>query len=134
MNWDTLINELIITLLPVLFIIAGYVLIMIARHIRRNTDNLIIEFALTNLEKIVFSTVTALSQTLVDDLKGSRANGKLTTEEADLIKNKAISSVHKQLSSKDREILSGYFGSLEELIDNIIEQKVAENKLRKGDI
>jgi hypothetical protein len=134
MNWDTLITELTIAILPVLFIIAGYVLIIIARYIRTRTDNQIVSFALTNLEQIIFSTVTALSQTLVDDLKGSRASGKLTAEEADLIKNKAISSVHKQLSTKDREILTEYFGSVEELIDNIIEQKVAENKLRKGDI
>ncbi|MFZ5942991.1 MAG: hypothetical protein ACOYVD_02700 [Bacillota bacterium] len=132
MNWETFIVNLILGLIPVITSIAAYVLIKAARFLIQHTDNLVVKAALENLEKIVFSTVTSLGQTIVDDLKRSKIDGKLTKEEADLIKNKAFSSIEKQLSEQQKEILSKQLGSIDEFIDNLIEQKVMENKLMKG--
>jgi len=134
MDWGNLMQELGLTLVPILGSIVAYVLITIARYIATSSNNQIVKAALTNLEQIIFSTVTALSQTMVDDLKRNKANGKLTVEEAGLIKDKAISSIKNQVGSKDMEILAKYFSSIDELIDNMIEEKVAENKLRRGQI
>jgi hypothetical protein len=120
--------------MPILSIMVGYVLMVIGRYVRRTTNNLILKSALLNLEKIILSTVTALSQTFVDDLKQNRSTGKLTEEEAKLIKSKALASIQKQLGDQDKDILINHFGSLDELIDNMVEQKVMENKLRKGEI
>lgn len=134
MSWETIMTDLILTLTPILSVIVIYVLVIIARFVVGNTNNTVVKAALANLEQIIFSTVTALSQTLVDDLKRTKPNGKLTDEEADLIKNKALSSIRNQIGSKDMNVLVNNFGSVDELIDNILEQKVAENKLRRGDI
>jgi len=132
MDWESFMVDLILTLIPLLATIVTYVLIAIARFVISQNNNGIIKAALINLEQIILATVTALSQTLVDDLKQSRANSKLTNEEAALIKNKAMSSIKKQMGTKDMEILQKNFGSVDELIDNILEQKVMENKLRRG--
>lgn len=134
MSWETIMTDLTKTLMPILSIMVGYVLMVIGRYVRRTTNNLILKSALLNLEKIILSTVTALSQTFVDDLKQNRSTGKLTEEEAKLIKSKALASIQKQLGDQDKDILINHFGSLDELIDNMVEQKVMENKLRKGEI
>ncbi|MGI6226489.1 MAG: hypothetical protein ACOYJ1_09560 [Peptococcales bacterium] len=134
MNWETIMVDLTLTLLPILSAIAAYMLITIARYFLRNSNNLLLTSALDNLEQIIFSTVTALSQTIVDDLKRSKPDGKLSNEEAILIKNKALSSIRTQMGEKDIKILMENFGSVDELMDNIIEKSVAENKLRRGHI
>ncbi|KJS82176.1 MAG: hypothetical protein JM58_15760 [Peptococcaceae bacterium BICA1-8] len=132
MEWESFMVDLILTLTPVLATILAYVLIALARFVIGQTNNDIIKAAVTNLEQIILATVTALSQTLVDDLKQNRANNKLTDEEAALIKDKAMSSIKKQMGIKDMDILQKNFGSVDDLIDNILEQKVMENKLRRG--
>ena len=132
MEWESFMVNLILTLIPILATILSYVFIALARFVISQTNNGIITAALTNLEQIILATVTALSQTLVDDLKHSRANSKLTDEEAALIKDKAMNSIKKQISLKDMDILQRSFGSVDELMDNILEQKVMENKLRRG--
>lgn len=132
MNWENIMVELTLTIIPILSTIIAYVLITIARYMLRNSNNLLLKTAFTNLEQVILATVTALSQTIVDDLKQSKRNGKLTDEEALLIKNKAISAIHNQMSEKDMKVLATNFGSVDELIDNIIERTVAENKLRRG--
>ena len=132
MEWESFMVNLILTLIPILATILSYVFIALARFVISQTNNGIIKAALTNLEQIILATVTALSQTLVDDLKHSRANSKLTDEEAALIKDKAMNSIKKQISLKDMDSLQRSFGSVDELMDNILEQKVMENKLRRG--
>jgi len=134
MNWETVMVDLTLTLMPILSAIAAYVLVTIARYVARHSNNMVVKAALANLEQIIFSTVTALSQTIVDDLKRSKPNGKLTEEEARLIKDKALSSIKTQMGSRDLKVLTNNLGSLDELIDNILERKVAENKLRRGHI
>lgn len=132
MNWESFMVDLTLTLLPVLSTLAAYVLIAIGRFVLSHTNNTIVKTALANLEKIILATVSALSQTLVDDLKRSKPDGKLSDEEAELIKNKALSSIRKQISEKQLEVLEKNFGSVEELIDNLLEEKVMETKLKKG--
>ncbi|MDK2822213.1 MAG: hypothetical protein PWQ67_73 [Clostridia bacterium] len=132
MNWESFMVDLTLTLLPVLSTLAAYVLIAIGRFVLSHTNNTIVKTALANLEKIILATVSALSQTLVDDLKRSKPDGKLSDEEAELIKNKALSSIRKQISVKQLEVLEKNFGSVEELIDNLLEEKVMETKLKKG--
>ncbi|MFZ7104762.1 MAG: hypothetical protein ACOWWO_19170 [Peptococcaceae bacterium] len=133
MNWESLMVDLSVTLMPVLGSLAAYVLVVIGRFILNYIGISTANSAYFDLEKIVLATVNALSQTVVDDLKQSKANGKLSDEEAGLVKNKAVNSINKQLGSKQLEVLKRKFGCVEELIDNLVEQKVMETKLRKGD-
>jgi len=133
MNWEKFMMDLTITLVPIISTIVAYILVAIGRFIIKHTDNMVVKAALENLEKIILATVSSLSQTIVDDLKKKSRSGKLSNEEAQLIKSKAISSIHKQISPKQLEILEKNFGSVSDLIDNMLEQKVMETKLKKGD-
>jgi len=133
MNWESFMVDLTVSLMPIITSIAAYVLIAIGRLIIQHSDNMVAKTALENLEKVILATVSSLSQTIVDDLKRSRSSGKLTNEEAMLVKNKALASVGKQINSRQMKVLEKKFGSVDELIDNMLEQKVMETKLKKGD-
>jgi len=133
MSWENFMVDLIMTLIPVLASTVVYVLVNIGRFVIRSTDNMLAKAALENLEKVILATVSSLSQTIVDDLKQNRCDGKLSDEEASLVKNKALLSIREQTNSNQMNILEKQFGSVEEFIDNMLEQKVMETKLKKGD-
>lgn len=133
MDWNILMNELVITLVPILLTLLGYTLIAVAKNVSSRTENIIVKGAIDNLERIVANTVVSLNQTIVDEMKEMNRAGKLTKEDAKRIKEKAKELIRQQITEKDRKLLLDSCCSTETLLDTMIEEKVAEAKMRKGD-
>ncbi len=84
--------------------------------------------ALVILDEAVISVVKELNQTVVDDLKKARADGKLTPDEAKQIKSKAVELVLTRLGSKVPRLLQKRFGSLFNLVGTKVEATVYDLK------
>ncbi|MDD2388048.1 MAG: hypothetical protein PHP52_14835, partial [Bacteroidales bacterium] len=100
--------------------IAVYVLIIIAHLMLGLANNSEVNAALANVGKVIDN-----------DLNAGNFNEELTEVEAKLIRDKALASIRNQVASCDMRVLEKGFSDIDELIENILEQKVAENKLKK---
>ncbi|WP_132014916.1 hypothetical protein [Hydrogenispora ethanolica] len=95
----------------------------------RYRDNRLAQ-ALVVLDEVVISVVKELNQTVVDDLKKARADGKLTREEAEQIKKQAVELVMSRLGAGLPRILQKTFGPLFDLVSTKIEATLYD--LKKG--
>jgi hypothetical protein len=80
----------------------------------------------------VTSTVKSIQQTYVDSLKEAKADGKLTDEEKNAIKNLAIATVKKSLSDETYKLLSTVYADVEKKIADSIEAAVKDLHLASG--
>lgn len=78
------------------------------------------------LETVVTTTVTALQQSLGDDIKESLAkgDGKYTKEDLQNLKYEAIATIKHQLSESTTQILNGIYADLDSYICDLIEAAV----------
>jgi hypothetical protein len=86
-------------------------------------DNKLIQ-ALLLFDKLVVDVVKELNQTVVQDLKNAREDGKLTADEAVQIKNKAIDLILNRLGAGFAKIIEGAFGSIFNLVSTKIEATI----------
>lgn len=89
-----------------------------------------LEDAVSKLESIVTTTVTALQQSLGDDIKESIAKGDGTYTKEDLLalKDKALETIKSQLTTATTELLSTAYTDLDGLVNNLIEAAVRKLK------
>lgn len=82
--------------------------------------------ALTDLNKLVDSTVTALQQTLGDDIKASiaAADGKYTRDDLLALTDTALGTIKSQLTDAAKEALSTVYNDLDSFIVDLIQTKV----------
>lgn len=88
-----------------------------------------IKSALNTVENCITTVVLELSQTVVDDLKASSADGKLTPDEIAKIKSDAVSKVEALLSTDVSSTLNQVFGDAQAYISSKIEAEVKKLKL-----
>lgn len=119
MFWDKSISDLIWHLVPMLSSMVAYFLIIIAYYMLDQANNLEFEVALTNVEKMIDN-----------NFEPSNTNGKLTEAQFMFIKDKALVSLRNEVSCADMKILERRFGEVDKLIVNILEKKIADNKLK----
>lgn len=79
--------------------------------------------ALDILTNVVETVVSSLEQTTVGVLK-AEANGQLTAENAQLVKNKAITQIKAVISAEMLQLLQSQFGDLDTYISHLIENTV----------
>lgn len=86
--------------------------------------------ALNNLNTIVTTTVTALQQTLGDEIRKSIENndGVYTREDLLALKDKALVAVKSQLSDAAKKAILSVYNDLDDFISDLIEAKVRELK------
>lgn len=86
--------------------------------------------ALNNLNTIVTTTVTALQQTLGDEIRKSIENndGVYTREDLLALKDKALTAVKSQLSDAAKKAIQSVYNDLDDFISDLIEAKVRELK------
>lgn len=86
--------------------------------------------ALNNLNMIVTTTVTALQQTLGDEIRKSIENndGVYTREDLLALKDKALVAVKSQLSDAAKKAIQSVYNDLDDFIADLIEAKVRELK------
>lgn len=90
-----------------------------------------VENAVAKLDTIVTTTVTALQQSLGDDIKNSIVNndGKYTKEDLLALKDQAFLTIKNQLTVSTTELLNSTYEDLDSLINNMIEAAVRNIKL-----
>jgi hypothetical protein len=121
-------SELLVSALP--FITAGtaYVLTIAGIFLSSRYRNNKLASALIFLDKIVIDVVKELNQTTVEELKKARADGKLTSDEAEQIKHKAIDLILTRLGINLIRELQRAFGPVVTLIGTKIEAAVHDSK------
>jgi hypothetical protein len=101
----------------------------IAAYINSKVEDEKLKDVLLRLEGAVETSVRNVSQTVKKELKEATADGKLTKEEIQKLKDTAYNGVTGQLASVDLEKLRDLFGPiLEEKIEAMIEAAVSKLK------
>lgn len=122
------IADLLIVGLPLVTAGSVYALTATALYLTtRYRDNRLAQ-ALVVLDEVVISVVKELNQTMVDDLKKARADGKLTPEEAEQIKKQAVDLVMNRLGAGIPQVLQKTFGPLLALVSTKIEATLYDLK------
>lgn len=107
-----------------LVIILGFVV----KYLKENVKNSTVTKTVDIFERVVNNSVAFVQQTIVDDLKEANADGKLTDEEKEYVKKRAIAAINAQLSTESKEVLAQVFGDIDDIIDKWIESSVTKLK------
>jgi hypothetical protein len=121
-------TELFVSALPFLTAGAAYILTIAGIFLNSRYRNNKLTQALLLLDKIVIDVVKELNQTTVDELKKARADGKLTRDEAEQIKHKAIDLILTRLGINFIKELERTIGPIVILIGTKIEAAVHDSK------
>lgn len=121
-------NELLVSALPFLTAGTAYVLTIAGIFLNSRYHNNKLTQALLLLDKIVIDVVKELNQTTVQELKKARADGKLTRDEAEQIKHKAIDLILARLGIKLIRELQRALGPVVFLVGTKIEAAVHDCK------
>ncbi len=122
-----------IALYSVPFVSTGITILlsMAGLYLHRNYQTSKLTQALIIVDQIVIDVVQELNQTVVDDLKAAKADGKLTRDEAEQIKHKAIELVLKKMGGDILKTLQAYMGPITNLLASKIEAAIFDAKRSK---
>jgi hypothetical protein len=121
-------SELFVSSLPFLTAGAAYILTIAGIFLSSRYHNNKLAQALILLDKIVIDVVKELNQTTVAELKKAKADGKLTRDEAEQIKHKAINLILTRLGIGIIRELQRTLGPVVTLIGTKIEAAVHDCK------
>lgn len=128
---ETIIAQLMTIIMPVLVTTIGVIITWglneLRKWIKTKSDNEAIDTAFNQLNQITKSAVTAAEQSI----KEAGADGKITMAEAKKVKALVMSSVKNQLPVSTEKVLLGIANSVDDLIDNKIEETVFNLKREK---
>jgi sorbitol-specific phosphotransferase system component IIBC len=114
--------------LPLLTTGITAVLTMAGFYLNRKYQNSKLTQALFIVNQIVIDVVKELNQTVVDELKAARMDGKLTRDEADQIKHKAIEMTLQRLGMDLLKTIQSSMGPITDLLATKIEAAVFDHK------
>lgn len=129
-------NELLTTviqvLVPVLLTALGTVIVAlsnnVSQYLKQKANSNLLNRYIDTLNDVVYDVVMSLNQTTVAELKAAAIDGKLTTDEINIISSKALESVKAIIGVRGIEILKIAFEDIDALIANKIERAVVEAK------
>lgn len=121
-------TALLVSSLPFLTAATAYILTIAGIFLSSRYRNNKLVQALILLDKIVIDVVKELNQTSVAELKKAKADGKLTRDEAEQIKQKAIDLILNRLGINLIRELQRYIGPVITLIGTKIEAAVHDCK------
>lgn len=101
--------------------------------IKEKTKNQTLNIVIDTVAKFVEFVVRDLNQTVVSDIKDAAVDGKLTKEEQDSIRARAVSEVLLKLNDSTVSLLQEMVGDVEKFITLLIEAKVDEVRQPKSD-
>lgn len=130
--WN-LVSMAIQGLAPVLLAILSWLGVMASKWIQEKVKNETASGILLRLDDAVLTVVRELQQTMVDDLKAASSDGKLTKEERDEIKTKALGNLKSYYGTKGLKILAQVLGlsigaEFDKFLSSKLEAKVKESK------
>lgn len=110
----------------------GFLLVImlgfVVKYLKENVKNSTVTKTVDIFERVVNNSIAFVQQTIVDDLKEANADGKLTDEEKEYVKKRAIAAINAQLSTEAKEVLAQVFGDIDDIIDKWIESSVTKLK------
>lgn len=129
-------ENFIADILPGLVTVAGTVitgliswgLLSAGQYVKTKTGNLMVEYAMTRVSHTAETVVAGLSQTMAAELRAAAADGKLTKEDAFLLRTRALTEVKAQLPAVVKKYAGMGVKSLDTLIRGKIEQAVLNQK------
>ncbi|MTI85102.1 MAG: hypothetical protein FH756_14705 [Firmicutes bacterium] len=127
-NWEKLITELALAILPVLGSWLTYLVHQAAKWIKEQGQLPILDRYLDILDQAVETTVKALMP-YVNDLKEANQDGKLTAAEIAKVRQEALRMVHSQLSDTAQKILKRICKDIDQTISNRLEAKLYDIKM-----
>ena len=124
----TLIGDFLIFTLPLVTAVLVYALTAAGIYLSNKYRNNKLVQTLLILNQLVMDVVKELNQSVVEDLKAARADGKLTVDEAKQIKDKAVDLVLSRLDNDFIRVIQGAFGSIYQVISTKIEAAIFDLK------
>ena len=128
--FETLLATVVPVLLPgagaLVSILTSLVLVWVKKYVKAKTDNILVENALTRISNTTETVVDYLGQTVAQGLKEAAADGKLTKEDAALLRDKAYASVMTLLPDMIKQQAALGVADLNQLIFAKIEQAVGK--------
>jgi len=129
-------NDIVSTmLLPALFLLLTWVAKWLTAFIKakmgevqERTSNETLKKYLGLITESATNIVYSLNQTMVEELKSKSADGKLTKEEAEQIKEIAVKLLISTLKEDALEFLTNTFDDAEEFLASLIEKIVVDAK------
>jgi hypothetical protein len=123
-----IVEDILVYTLP--FMTAGItaVLTMAGFYLNSTYQNSRLTRALLILDQVVIEVVKELNQTVVEELKAARADGKLTRDEAEQIKSKAVELILKRLGGEMIKIIQTTLGPITEVLVTKIEAAIFDHK------
>ncbi|HOP74388.1 MAG TPA: hypothetical protein PLC07_04935 [Bacillota bacterium] len=124
----TLIGDFLIFTLPLVTAVLVYALTAAGIYLSNKYRNNKLIQTLLVLNQLVMDVVKELNQSVVEDLKAARADGKLTVDEAKQIKDKAVDLILSRLDNDFIRVIQGSFGSIYQVISTKIEAAIFDLK------
>ena len=132
--FETLLATVVPVLLPgagaLVSILTSLVLVWVKKYVKAKTDNILVENALTRISNTTETVVDYLGQTVAQGLKEAAADGKLTKEDAALLRDKAYASVMTLLPDMIKQQAALGVADLNQLIFAKIEQAVGKHSAK----
>lgn len=97
-------------------------------EIKNKTDNETVKSYVDLISDNATNVVISLNQTLVEELKAASSDGKLTKEDAVMIKDKAVAMLADTLSEDIKETIAKVFKDTNTYLGNVIERVVVDVK------
>ena len=120
----TLSQELLQIVLPLATVVVtaftSWALAWLSAYIKSKTENETIGFAFDRAQVIIKDVVAKVNQST----KEAGADGKITPEEAQTIKQVALTSINQQIPSAVKDVLELAVGDLQDWIDTQVEASV----------
>ena len=100
----------------------------LTKYVRTKTKNEMANNAVSQICQTVQTTVADLNQTMVPAMQKAAVDGKITKEDAIVLKNLAVEKINKQIPGAIEQAALLSVNSISALIEAEIEQAVGEAK------
>lgn len=130
MTTETALQQLVTILTPLLMALVAWGTAELARWVRSHVKNAYLQGVLTRLDEAVATVVIELMHTEVRQLKDDTADGKLSAEDAQRLKDTAVKQIKAYLGKQAVNDLEKVFDpkAVEQMISSKIEVAVGESK------
>lgn len=130
MNWERIITEITLALIPVFTLALTTLISLGAVYIRQRWAWARQTQVVEQVEAMARSTVLSLQQTLVENLKAANADGKLTAEEKEQVKLHALATLQAQITEGQRKVLAAVTADVSEWLSHRLEEMLVQYKLQ----
>lgn len=127
--WQQLLEIIIPFAATALTVLTSWALYELKKWVKSKTDNEQVLQSLAVLDQVVTASVTQINETI----KEIGADGKITEDEAKMLKAKAKALINDQLPPATKKLLEIWIGQLDDFIEGKIEVGVLQVKALKAE-